>query len=105
MTQKEETNVSSEGLEATLIRLQERTTSQADHLNRWEATSKEGQQTNAAGLKELAAAFNNAFQKASEQYVTKQEFGPIKTAVMVTIGLICTSVFGAILAQFVGFVR
>lgn len=96
---KEEQPVADEGVEKSLIRLQERYTAQADQLSRLEQMIRDGQKQQTEALKELATAFNSAFQKATSEYVTRAEFAPVKTAVFAVIGLMGAGVVGALLAQ------
>lgn len=83
----------------TLIRLQERVSAQTDQLGRIERMIESVQRENSAALKELASAFNKAFDKAAAEYVTKAEFAPVKMAVFTVIGLMGAGVVGALLAQ------
>lgn len=96
---KEEQPLADEGVEKSLIRLQERYSAQADQLSRLEGMIRDGQKQQTDALKELATAFNNAFAKASSEYVTRTEFNPIKSMMYATVGLICAGFVGALIAQ------
>ena len=99
VSKEEQQPLADEGVEKSLIRLQERYSAQADQLSRLESMIREGQKQQTDALKELATAFNNAFQKASTEYVTKQEFGTVKAIVYATVSLICAGFVGALIAQ------
>lgn len=98
LTHKDEP-VTEEASKDKLIRLEERLGAQGDQLSRIERMIESVQRENASALKELAQAFNKAFDRAAAEYVTKAEFAPVKASVFAVIGLMGAGVVGALLAQ------
>jgi hypothetical protein len=95
----EESNMSDENAEKAIIRLQERYSSQEVQLQRLERLIEAGQKQSSEALKELAKAFNDAFAKASAEFVTKQEFQTVKNIVNGAAAAILLGFLGFLLAQ------
>lgn len=89
--------MSEENAEKAIIRLQERYSSQEQQLQRLERLIEGGQRANTEALDKLAQAFNTAFQKASADYVTKQEFQTVRNLVYGAAGTMLLGVLGALL--------
>lgn len=99
---KEEQPLADEGVEKSLIRLQERYSAQADQLSRLENMIRDGQKAQTDALKELATAFNNAFAKASSEYVTRTEFQSVQRIVNGAVALILVAFVGGLISLWVG---
>jgi len=96
---KTEEHMPDENAEKAIIRLQERYSSQEQQLQRLERLIGDGQRQSTEALEKLATAFNTAFQKASAEYVTKQEFQTVKNIVNGAAAAILLGFLGFLIAQ------
>lgn len=87
-----------EGMDRTLIRLQERSVAQGEKLDRLERMIETGNQKTSEALEKIATAFNKAFDKASSEYVTKAEFQSVKNIVNGAVALILVAFIGGLIA-------
>jgi len=98
MSMKEEHPVNDSSAPESIIRLQERMGALTEQSNRLERMIESGQQQQTLALKELATAFNNAFTKASSEYVTRTEFHTVKNIVNGAVAIILVAFIGGLVA-------